>query len=72
MASKFLLKLSFMRLTQAFLIRKPEVLCINKYPDRSKKCNENIAAAPNKAKSYEKFRLFVMLLNADGLWGSIA
>lgn len=35
--------------TQAFLIRKPKVLCINKYPNRSKKCNQNIAAAENKA-----------------------
>lgn len=45
--------------TQAFLLRKPKVLCIEKHFDRSKKCNQNMAVAQNKAKTYETFGLFV-------------
>lgn len=35
------------------------MLCIEKHFDRSKKCSQNMAAAQNKAQTYETFGLFV-------------
>lgn len=61
MASTFFIEFEFFEAdtTQVFLIRKPKVLCIEKHFDRSKNCNQNMAAAQNKAKTYETFGLFV-------------
>lgn len=67
MASLFFTEFEFFEAdtTQALLIRKPQVLCIDKYPYRNIKCNQNIAAAQNKAKNHGKFGLFCNVIECQ-------